>query len=296
MDQVKKYTIDISSTKYFKVKISNNLVDINYIGKYKEDDYSLPSFNTDQIFINKNLIKHHQRILCIDTEYSASEGDALLCRMEGTLLTYYYIGDCVFRFDALSPIITFHSVNDDDECISHAWAEDSKGNIYIMNENMIILNESSLRRENSNGMAKLLEIINYQQPLKEIGSIFFPYLFSLNLPRPEVLDPTTNIMVQLLNYDNPEKSFDKMATYFTSSTHKNNMEMMYKGHFMKNNCGQVNDRFMNFCINILGRQKFIEIQMEHRKKYGVTFFPEYQVVRDREWCRQSDRIERDYKI
>jgi len=295
MDQVKKYTIDISSIKCFKIKISNNLVEINYLGKYEEDNYSLPSFNTDQVFANKKLIKHHQRILYINTYYSASEGDALLCRMEGTLLTYYYIGDCVFRFDALFPIIAFYSVNDD-EYISHAWAEDSNGNIYIMNENIIILKESSLRGENSNGMAKLLEIINYQQPLKEMGSIFFPYLISLNLPRPEVLDPTTNIMVQLLNYDNPEKSFDEMVTYFESSEHKNAMEKMYKGYFMNNNCGQVNDRFMNFCINILGRQKFIEIQMEHRKKYGVAFFPEYQVVRSREWYRRSDQIERGYKI
>jgi hypothetical protein len=73
---------------------------------------------------------------CEDGDASPNKGNSILIESDPTTLEYTYVGDKIFKFRALAPIVSFTSpigCND----VPYSFAIDSESNIYLTIENVV---------------------------------------------------------------------------------------------------------------------------------------------------------------
>ena len=120
--------------RVFKVEIEGKLIKI----LLADGDWRL-EIKSEQIFIGKSPFNEM-------TKFSGGsgpefDGNSILIKTEGK--NYYFVGEVIYQFTALSTIVEFCSpVGNSD--VPYAWARDDLNNIYLMSEKMLILGNSSI--------------------------------------------------------------------------------------------------------------------------------------------------------
>jgi hypothetical protein len=138
----------------FKVVIDNTNINV-----YNQSELllELSTNNTNDIFIGKSPLNEM-------TEFSGGygpnfDGNSILIKKDEKN-EYLFIGNRIFTFTSLYPIIEFVSpVGNND--VPYPYAIDEKGNYYILNENIIVINKEEKEEEKKEEKEKKEDIYQY---------------------------------------------------------------------------------------------------------------------------------------
>jgi len=130
------YDIHNNFSRPFTAVIKNNHVKI-YNNKINSKIYDL---QVNKIFVGKSpLIRMTKYSECVGDKY---DGNSILLYLGNN--TYKYIGECIYTFEALSPIIDYVSPIGNND-VPYPYAIDNNQNIYLMIEKVIMLNTSNYK-------------------------------------------------------------------------------------------------------------------------------------------------------
>lgn len=132
---MEEYKIHDNGGRPFKVHVNKNHVQI-FAKKKKRDSYKFKPFydkKVEQVFVGLSPLNAM-------TQFSGGHGprfDGNSLLLHKNKLTYVFVGESVFKFRALAPIVSYVSpVGNND--VPYPYAVDSKNNYYLLVEGMII--------------------------------------------------------------------------------------------------------------------------------------------------------------
>jgi hypothetical protein len=185
--------------------------------KHRESPYL--NFTASKIFIGTSPLNATTRSsLGFGAEW---DGNSFILQKKGDEANndYYHVGYEIFKFRALAPII-FYISSVGNNCVPYPWAQDAKGNFYLMIENTVL--------------TKLSHELAVDAPIaeKEQYDPYFSLWFKQYADSQHTgfcrfsLENPTNKKIYTFDWSpNPEESFDFRLQYSRDPNELKNLEM-----------------------------------------------------------------------